>query len=142
MKVIKRDGREAPFDNTRIRKAIEAANAEVAEADRLSEAMVVFIVDRIEHLCETLGRAVSVEEIQDTIEDELLAADRPRLMRHYADYRFKRELIRKANTTDGRILALIERNNEEIQEKQSVIRKNNVKIKELDSIHSSSEGAK
>ena len=70
-RVIKRDGREAPFDNTKIRKAIEAANAEVAERDRLSETMVGFIVGRIEKACAALARAVHVEEIQDIVIDEL-----------------------------------------------------------------------
>ena len=86
MKVIKRDGREVPFDYTRIKRAIEAANAEVAEADRLSDTMVGFVIGSVEKRCGALGRAVPVEEIQDMIEDELLAAERPTLMRHYSVY--------------------------------------------------------
>ena len=112
MKVIKRDGREVPFDYTKIKQAIEAANAEVAEADRLSDMMVGFVVGRVEKQCEALGRAVSVEEIQDMIEDELLAAERPTLMRHYSAYRLRHAQLRKQNTTDKRILALLRHDNE------------------------------
>ena len=119
MKIIKRDGSEALFDREKIRRAIEAANADVAAADRLSETMVDYIVGRIEGQCDALGRAIQVEEVQDMIEDELLASDHPRLMRHFSDYRFKRELVRRANTTDGKILSLIERNNEEAKQENA-----------------------
>ena len=112
MKVIKRDGREVPFNYTKIKRAIEAANAEVAEADRLSDTMVGTVAGRVEKRCEALNRAVSVEEIQDMIEDELLAADRPTLMRHYSAYRLRHALLRKQNTTDKRILALLRHDNE------------------------------
>ena len=112
MKVIKRDGREVPFDYTKIKQAIEAANAEVVEADRLSDTMVGFVVGRVEKRCDVLGRAVSVEEIQDMIEDELLAAERPTLMRHYSAYRLRHAQLRKQNTTDKRILALLRHDNE------------------------------
>ena len=71
MKVIKRNGTEVPFDYTKIKNAIEAANACVAEKDRLSDTMVGFIVGNVEKRCDALGRAVSVEEIQDMIVDEL-----------------------------------------------------------------------
>ena len=93
MKVIKRDGREVPFDYTRIKQAIEAANAEVSETDRLSDTMVGFVVGRVEKRCAALNRAVSVEEIQDMIEDELLAVDRPTLMRNYSAYRLRHALL-------------------------------------------------
>ena len=112
MKVIKRDGREVPFDYTKIKRAIEAANAEVEEADRLSDTMVGFVVGRVEKRCGALNRAVSVEEIQDMIEDELLAAGRPTLMRHYSTYRLRHAMLRKQNTTDKRILALLRHDNE------------------------------
>ena len=112
MKVIKRDGREVPFDYTRIKRAIDAANAEVADADRLSDTMVGLVIGRVEKQCAALGRAVSVEEIQDMIEDELLAAERPMLMRHYSAYRLRHALLRKQNTTDKRILALLRHDNE------------------------------
>lgn len=112
MKVIKRDGREVLFDYTKIKRAIEAANAEVTEADRLSDTMAGFVVGRVENRCAALNRAVSVEEIQDMIEEELLAAERPTLMRHYSAYRLRHALQRKQNTTDKRILALLRHDNE------------------------------
>ena len=71
MKIIKRDGREVPYDYTKIKKAIEAANGEVAEEDRLTDTEVGFIVGRIEKRCADLGRSVGVEEIQDIVIDEL-----------------------------------------------------------------------
>ena len=101
-----------PFDRKKIRAAIEAANAEVTEEDRLSDTMVGFIVGRIENQCDALGRAASVEEIQDMIEDELIAADHVRLMRHFSDYRLRHALLRKQNTTDKRILALLRHDSE------------------------------
>ena len=75
MKIIKRDGSEVPYDYRKIQDAIEAANAEVAEADRLSDTEVGFIVGRIEKRCADLGRSVSVEEIQDMVIDELDQAE-------------------------------------------------------------------
>ena len=112
MKVIKRDGREVPFDYTRIKNAIDAANGEVAETDRLSETMVGFIVGRIEKHCEALGRAVSVEEIQDMVIDELDQSEHHRLARHYSDYRLRHEMLRKQNSTDQKILALLRHDSE------------------------------
>ena len=87
MKIIKRDGREVPYDYEKIKSAIEAANAEVAEEDRLSDTMVGFIVGRIEKRIEAAGRSVTVEEIQDMVIDELDQAEAHRLARHYSDYR-------------------------------------------------------
>ena len=119
MKIIKRDGREAPFDRGKICRAINAANADMPEADRLPGATVSSVAADIERQCDVLGRAVHVEEVQDMIEDALLSNGYPRLTRHFSDYRFKRELVRKANTTDGRILSLIERNNEEAKQENA-----------------------
>ena len=112
MKIIKRDGSEVPFDYRKIKNAIEAANAEVAEADRLSETEVGFIVGRIEKRCDGLGRSVSVEEIQDMVIDELDQSEHYRLARHYSDYRLRHELLRKQNSTDAKILALLRHDNE------------------------------
>ena len=119
MKIIKRDGREVPFDYRKIRNAIEAANAEVAESDRLSRTEVGFIVGRIEKACAALGRAVHVEEIQDMIIDELERHDHYRLARHYSEYRLRHEQRRHMNTTDGKILSLLERNNEEAKQENA-----------------------
>lgn len=112
MKVIKRDGSEVPFDYRKIQNAIEAANAEVTEADRLSDTEVGFIVGRIEKRCDGLGRSVSVEEIQDMVIDELDQSEHYRLARHYSDYRLRHELLRKQNSTDAKILSLLRHDNE------------------------------
>ena len=98
MKVIKRNGTEVPFDYTKIKNAIEAANACVAEKDRLSDTMVGFIVGNVEKRCDALGRAVSVEEIQDMIVDELDQSEHYRLARRYSDYRLRHELLRKQSS--------------------------------------------
>ena len=112
MKIIKRDGSEVPFNYEKIKHAIEAANAEVAEADRLSDTEVGFIVGRIERRCADLGRSVSVEEIQDMVIDELDQGEHYRLARHYSDYRLRHELLRKQNSTDAKILALLRHDSE------------------------------
>ena len=112
MKIIKRDGREVPYDYTKIQKAIEAANGEVAEEDRLSDTMVGLIVGRIERRIEAAGRSVTVEEIQDMVIDELDQAEAHRLARHYSDYRLRHELLRKQNSTDAKILSLLRHDNE------------------------------
>ena len=112
MKIIKRDGREVPYDYEKIKNAIEAANAEVAEEDRLSETMVGFIVGRIEKRIKAAGRSVTVEEIQDMVIDELDQAEAHRLARHYSDYRLRHELLRKQNSTDAKILSLLRHDNE------------------------------
>ena len=112
MKIIKRDGREVPYDYTKIQKAIEAANGEVAEEDRLSNTMVGLIVGRIERRIEAAGRSVTVEEIQDMVIDELDQAEAHRLARHYSDYRLRHELLRKQNSTDAKILSLLRHDNE------------------------------
>ena len=112
MKIIKRDGREVPYDYEKIKNAIEVANAEVAEDDRLSDTMVGFVVGRIETRIEAAGRSVTVEEIQDMVIDELDQAEAHRLARHYSDYRLRHELLRKQNSTDAKILSLLRHDNE------------------------------
>ena len=119
MKVIKRDGREVPFDYTRIKDALEAANQEAPPEDRLSETMVGFVVGRVEKECAALGRAATVEEIQDMIEVELIQTDHANLFRLYSRYRLRHEALRKGNTTDGKILSLLNRNNELAQQENS-----------------------
>ena len=119
MKIIKRDGREVPFDYRKIRNAIEAANSEVADADQLSKTEIGFIVGRVERACAALGRAVHVEEIQDMIVDELDKSEHYKLARHYSEYRLRHEQQRHMNTTDGKILSLLERNNEEAKQENA-----------------------
>lgn len=112
MKVIKRDGREVPFDPKKIKAAIEAANADVAEEDRISETEMRHTIGNIETKCSQLGRAVMVEEIQDMVLDDLAKAGHTRLVLHYSDYRLRHEMLRKQNSTDQKILALLRHDSE------------------------------
>ena len=112
MQVIKRDGREVPYDYTKIKNAIKAANVDVAEADQLSNTEVGLIVERIGKQCDALNRAINVEEIQDMVIKELEAAEHYRLALHYSEYRLRHELLRKQNSTDAKILSLLRHDNE------------------------------
>ena len=112
MKIIKRDGSEVPYDYRKIIRAIDAANQDVAVEDRISDTQKENIASRVEKRCETLGRSVSVEEIQDMVIDELDQAEAHRLARHYSDYRLRHELLRKQNSTDAKILSLLRHDNE------------------------------
>lgn len=112
MRIIKRDGSEAPFDISKIENAISAANAEVAEEDRLPGVDAGFIMDKIRKQCESLGRSVGVEEIQDMVLDELHRKGYYRLARCYSDYRLRHEMLRRQNTTDQKILAILRHDNE------------------------------
>ena len=112
MKIIKRDGREVPYDFRKIKNAIESANAEVAEEDRLSDTEVGFIVGRIEKSCADLGRSVHVEEVQDMVIRELEESEHWRLALHYSEYRLRHEMLRKRNSTDRKVLALLRHDNE------------------------------
>jgi ribonucleoside-triphosphate reductase len=119
MKIIKRNGSEAPFDITKISNAIAAANAEVAEADRLTERQIMYAAANVADLCEAAGHTVSVEEIQDMVEDEIMRLDRFEVARKYIIYRYLQNQKRHKNTTDDQILALIESNNEEVKQENS-----------------------
>lgn len=112
MKVIKRNGQEVLFNADKIRQAITAANADMVETDKLSPKEVELFVDRIVKNCGTLNRAVSVEEIQDIIVSELASIGCIKLMLHYSEYRYKHEMLRKQNSTDAKILSLLNHNNE------------------------------
>ena len=112
MKIIKRDGSEVPYDYRKIQKAVEAANSEVADEDRISDAVIGFIVGNVERRAEKLARAVHVEEIQDMVIDELYKAEAYRLARHYTEYRLRHEVLRKQNSTDKKILALLRHDSE------------------------------
>ena len=111
MKIIKRDGAEALFDKTKIEAALASASADVPE-DALSRVELEQMAARVEKRCEALGRAVGVEEIQDMVIDELDQSEHYRLARHYSDYRLRHELLRKQNSTDAKILALLRHDNE------------------------------
>ena len=111
MKIIKRDGAEAQFDRTKIEAALASACADVPD-DRLSRVELEQMASRVEARCLSLGRAVSVEEIQDMVVDELDRSEHHRLARHYSEYRLRHALLRKQNSTDAKILSLLRHDNE------------------------------
>ena len=112
MKVIKRDGTEVPFDEEKIRRAIRAANSDVAENDRLSEDDAGFLVQTIRFQCESLGRAVSIEEIQDMVIEGMADLGHYQLALHYSEYRLRHEQLRKKSGTDAKVLSLLRHENE------------------------------
>ena len=119
MKIIKRSGLEATFDLSKIVGAVRKANNEVIEADRLTEEQIKELATNVEKICAGRARSLSVEEIQDLVENEIMRYGAFNLARIYITYRFKRQLVRKSNTTDDRILTLIECNNEEVKQENS-----------------------
>ena len=119
MKIIKRNGSEVPFDINKISGAIAKANAEVAEADRLTERQIMYASANVADQCEAAGHTVSVEEIQDMVEDEIMRLDCFEVARKYIIYRYVQNQKRHKNTTDDQILALIEANNEEVKQENS-----------------------
>ena len=119
MKIIKRNGAEVEFDLTKIVNAIQAANNEVPEQQRLSDREIGFAAANVADLCENAGHTVQVEEIQDMVEDEIMHLDHFEVARKYIIYRYVRSEERHKNTTDDTILALIECNNEEVKQENS-----------------------
>ena len=119
MKIIKRSGIEVAFDITKIENAIRAANGDVADSDRLSERQIIYASQNVAEACENAGHTVSVEEIQDLVEDELMKLDKFEVARKYIIYRYVQSLKRQKNTTDDKILSLIECNNEEVKQENS-----------------------
>ena len=118
MKIIKRNGSEEIFDNRKIVRAVTKADTK-AESRSLTDAQIEDIAEFVEFKCNKLNRAVSVEEIQDMVENQIMATGAFDLARRYVRYRYKRSLVRKANTTDNRILSLIECNNEDVKQENS-----------------------
>ena len=114
MKVIKRNGTEVAFDGEKIRNAVAKASQ-----GRLREKTIDQITTRVTRLCEDFGRAVAVEEIQDLVEEAIMASGAYDIARDYVRYRYDREKIRRNNTTDGKILSLIECNNEEAKQENA-----------------------
>ena len=119
MKILKRNGSEETFDVTKIVNAIAKANAVVDEDHRLPAFMVRRIADKVEDACATCGHTVSVEEVQDMVEDQIMAAEAFEVARHYITYRYVQNIKRTRNTTDDNILSLIECNNEEVMQENS-----------------------
>ena len=119
MKLIKRNGAEVIFDKSKIAAAVTKANEAVEESERITEKDIQSITDNVEKLCDKLHRSVSVEEVQDMVEREIMKKKAFTLAKAYITYRYKRALVRKANTTDDKILSLIECNNEEVKQENS-----------------------
>ena len=120
MKIIKRSGQEVEFDSSKIYNAItKANNNQEKDIDRISEAEIREIVDNVTNKCKSIKRAVSVEEIQDMVEENLVARNKFKLAKHYITYRYQRALVRHSNTTDKQILSLIECENEEVKQENS-----------------------
>ena len=119
MKIIKRNGSEAEFDRIKIKKAIEGANAATSGQKELTDRQIDYISLVIEDYCRDIGRAMSVEEIQELVETHIILQGAPETAKRYIRYRFTRNLARVANTTDNQILSLIECNNEEVKQENS-----------------------
>ncbi len=119
MKVIKRNGSEVEFNVTKIVNAISQANAEVAAENQLSQAQILTAANNVTVECEACGHAPAVEEIQDMVEDQIMALGAFEVARKYIIYRYVQNLKRQSNTTDEKILSLIECNNEEAKQENS-----------------------
>ena len=119
MKIIKRNGSEAVFDITKIIAAITKANKVVPDAQRLTKQQIIEISDHVQEVCYARGHAMNVEEIQDIVEDAIMAPGAYEVARRYTTYRYVQSLKRTHNTTDDKILSLIECNNEEVKQENS-----------------------
>ena len=119
MKIIKRSGAEAAFDSSKIYDAVQKANHAEGCVPELTDAQVAAITARVEAACARMNRAANVEEIQELVESEIMAAGAFEVAKRYIRYRYERTLIRRANTTDRQILSLIECNNEEAKQENS-----------------------
>ena len=118
MNVIKRSGEEVSFDITKIENAIRKANKATSHS-QMSEAQILKIAKDVANRCEEMKRSVSVEEIQDMVETEIMRAKYFAVAHNYITYRYERALVRKANSTDQQIMSLLERNNEEVKQENS-----------------------
>ncbi len=119
MKIIKRNGSEAVFDITKIIAALNKANAAVPENARMDQEQILGIAATIEEDCVRMNRAPSVEEIQELVETAIMNEGAFEVAKQYIRYRYTRSLVRRSNTTDNRILSLIECNNEEVKQENA-----------------------
>ena len=119
MKIIKRNGAEVPFDITKIITAVTKASDSVGGQSRLSREQITQIAAAVTDQCQQLNRAVSVEEVQDLVENQLMDIQAHDVARHYITYRYVQSLKRQTNTTDERILSLIECQNEEVKQENA-----------------------
>ena len=119
MKIIKRSGSEVTFDISKIMDAVSKANMEVVHSERLSDEQIETISNNVESICKEMNRSLSVEEIQDLVENQIMNFRAFSVARKYITYRYKRALVRKSNSTDKQILSLLECNNEEVKQENS-----------------------
>ena len=119
MKIIKRNGAEVQFDEKKIMTAIAKANEAVAEDFQMTPKQIERIAERVILACESLGHSPSVEEVQDLVERQIMAHGAFEVAKAYITYRYTRTLVRQSNTTDGKILSLLECNNEEAKQENS-----------------------
>ena len=119
MKIIKRSGMEVDFDVTKIAAAVRKANNSVVDYEKISEDEIIKLSETIENACSNMQHTPTVEDIQDMVENQLMSMKKFTLARNYITYRYRRELVRKSNTTDNQILSLIECNNEEVKQENS-----------------------
>ena len=119
MKIIKRSGSEVTFDISKIMAAVAKANQEVVHNERLSDEQIKMISNNVESICQEMHRSLSVEEIQDLVENQIMNLRAFAVARKYITYRYKRALVRKSNSTDEQILSLLECNNEEVKQENS-----------------------
>ena len=119
MKIIKRNGKEAVFNPEKIFAAVSKANEAVEPAHRITEEDIRIITERVTEICSSLSGIPGVEDVQDLVEREIMSLGAFTLAKTYITYRYTHELVRKANTTDDRIMSLIERSNEEIKQENS-----------------------
>ena len=119
MKIIKRSGTEVTFDIDKIMAAVSKANNEVVHSERLSDEQIEMISKNVEDICQEMNRSLSVEEIQDLVENQIMNLRAFAVARKYITYRYKRALVRKSNSTDEQILSLLECNNEEVKQENS-----------------------
>ncbi len=119
MKLIKRNGSEVIFDREKIAAAVRKANAAVAESQKITDEAIDNIALEVERICLTMVHSAGVEEVQDLVEKEIMKLGAFDLAKAYITYRYKRQLVRKSNTTDEKIMSLIECNNEEVKQENA-----------------------
>ena len=119
MKIIKRSGTEVIFDKEKILAAVRKANESVVDSERMTEAQINAIGENVEKACNTMNRALTVEEIQDLVENLIMNQRAYTVARNYITYRYKRALVRKTNSTDDQILTLLACKNEEVKQENS-----------------------
>ena len=119
MNVIKRNGREVPFNINKIIRALQSANNEVDRQNKITKDEIIEIANKVTLSCSQYARAISVEEIQDMVENELIHGDKCEIAKHYIRYRYHQEIARKQNTTDAKILSTVNLENEEVKQENS-----------------------